>query len=75
MGSYHGFKGFQTFSHAKSIYRQTGINIAKAEVRGIPDRKALHAFELMVANVDDLSRLMRSLTRVRGVMRVERLRA
>ena len=54
---------------------QTGINIAKAEVRGIPDRKALHAFELMVANVDDLSRLMRSLTRVRGVMRVERLRA
>ena len=29
MGSYHGFKGFQTFSHAKSIYRQTGINIAK----------------------------------------------
>ena len=29
MGSYHGFKGFQTFSHAKSIYRQTGVNIAK----------------------------------------------
>jgi len=54
---------------------QTGINIAKAEVRGIADRKALHAFELMIANVDDLSRLMRSLTRVKGVMRVERLRA
>jgi coniferyl-aldehyde dehydrogenase len=29
MGSYHGFKGFQTFSHAKSVYRQTGVNIAK----------------------------------------------
>ncbi len=29
MGAYHGFKGFQTFSHAKSIYRQSGINIAK----------------------------------------------
>ena len=29
MGAYHGFKGFQTFSHAKSIYRQPGINIAK----------------------------------------------
>ncbi|MBU6283592.1 bifunctional (p)ppGpp synthetase/guanosine-3',5'-bis(diphosphate) 3'-pyrophosphohydrolase [bacterium] len=54
---------------------QSGINIAKAEVRGIADRKALHAFELMIANVDDLSRLMRSLTRVKGVMRVERLRA
>jgi coniferyl-aldehyde dehydrogenase len=29
MGAYHGYKGFQTFSHAKSIYRQPGINIAK----------------------------------------------
>lgn len=29
MGSYHGFKGFQTFSHAKSIYSQPSINIAK----------------------------------------------
>lgn len=29
MGAYHGLKGFQTFSHAKSIYRQTGINVAK----------------------------------------------
>ena len=29
MGAYHGYKGFQTFSHAKSIYRQPGVNIAK----------------------------------------------
>jgi coniferyl-aldehyde dehydrogenase len=29
MGAYHGLKGFQTFSHAKSIYRQSSINIAK----------------------------------------------
>ena len=29
MGAYHGLKGFQTFSHAKSIYRQASINIAK----------------------------------------------
>ena len=29
MGAYHGRKGFQTFSHAKSIYKQPGINIAK----------------------------------------------
>jgi coniferyl-aldehyde dehydrogenase len=29
MGAYHGFKGFQTFSHAKSIYRQASFNIAK----------------------------------------------
>jgi coniferyl-aldehyde dehydrogenase len=29
MGSYHGIEGFKTFSHAKSIYRQTAINIGK----------------------------------------------
>ncbi|MDZ7783462.1 MAG: coniferyl aldehyde dehydrogenase [Halioglobus sp.] len=29
MGAYHGFKGFQTFSHAKSIYKQTSLDIAK----------------------------------------------
>jgi coniferyl-aldehyde dehydrogenase len=26
MGSYHGFDGFKTFSHAKAIFRQSGIN-------------------------------------------------
>lgn len=29
MGAYHGFKGFQTFSHAKSIYRQARVDVAK----------------------------------------------
>ena len=29
MGSYHGRTGFQTFSHAKSVFRQAGFNIAK----------------------------------------------
>jgi coniferyl-aldehyde dehydrogenase len=29
MGAYHGLKGFQTFSHAKSIYRQASFNVAK----------------------------------------------
>jgi len=29
MGSYHGLEGFRTFSHAKSVYRQTKINFAK----------------------------------------------
>ncbi len=28
MGSYHGIDGFRTFSHAKSVYRQTNRNIA-----------------------------------------------
>jgi coniferyl-aldehyde dehydrogenase len=29
MGSYHGLDGFKTFSHAKSIYRQPKIDVAK----------------------------------------------
>ncbi|MCZ6888891.1 MAG: aldehyde dehydrogenase family protein, partial [Gammaproteobacteria bacterium] len=28
MGAYHGHDGFRTFSHAKSVYTQTRINIA-----------------------------------------------
>ena len=53
---------------------QSGINITKAEARSVADRKALHSFEVMVAHADELTRLMRSLTRLKGVMRVERLR-
>lgn len=29
MGAYHGFDGFKTFSHAKSVYKQPKINVAK----------------------------------------------
>lgn len=29
MGAYHGFDGFKTFSHGKSIYTQPKINVAK----------------------------------------------
>jgi len=29
MGAYHGQRGFQTFSHAKSVYRQSNFNIGK----------------------------------------------
>lgn len=29
MGNYHGFEGFKTFSHARSIYTQSKINLMK----------------------------------------------
>ena len=29
MGAYHGHQGFKTMSHAKSVYRQTRVDIAK----------------------------------------------
>jgi coniferyl-aldehyde dehydrogenase len=40
MGAYHGLKGFQTFSHAKSVYRQTGFNVAKLGGMAPPYGKA-----------------------------------
>jgi coniferyl-aldehyde dehydrogenase len=29
MGNYHGFDGFKTFSHAKAVFRQTKVDVAK----------------------------------------------
>ncbi len=29
MGAYHGHEGFKTFSHAKSVFSQTGMDVAK----------------------------------------------
>jgi GTP diphosphokinase / guanosine-3',5'-bis(diphosphate) 3'-diphosphatase len=52
----------------------TGINIASAKIGSLPDKKAQNTFELMIGSLDDLNRVMRNVGRVRGVMRVERLR-
>lgn len=51
-----------------------GINIANADVRTLADKRALNVFEVMVASADDLHRVMRNLGRVRGVVKVERMR-
>jgi coniferyl-aldehyde dehydrogenase len=29
MGSYHGVEGFRTFSHARAVYRQPKVDLAK----------------------------------------------
>jgi GTP pyrophosphokinase len=51
-----------------------GINITRAQVHALGDRKAQNTFELMVASADELNRVMRNLGRVRGVMKVARVR-
>jgi len=51
-----------------------GINITRAQVHALGDRKAQNTFELMVGSAEELNRVMRSLGRVRGVMKVGRLR-
>ena len=50
-----------------------GINIASADVRTLPDKRARDVFEVMVASAEDLERVMRNLERVRGVVKVARI--
>jgi guanosine-3',5'-bis(diphosphate) 3'-pyrophosphohydrolase len=51
-----------------------GINISRAEVNAVGDRKAQNRFEVMVKSLEDLNHVMRNLGRVRGVMKVTRVR-
>ena len=51
-----------------------GINISRAHVHALGDRKAQNVFEVVVASADELNRVMRNLGRVRGVMKVARVR-
>jgi GTP pyrophosphokinase len=51
-----------------------GINITRAEVRTGIDKKAVNLFEVMVDSVDALNRVMRGLGKVKGVMKVQRVR-
>lgn len=52
---------------------ETGVNINSADVRTLPDRRALNVFEVMVASAKDLDQVMRSLGQVRGVVKVARV--
>jgi guanosine-3',5'-bis(diphosphate) 3'-pyrophosphohydrolase len=52
-----------------------GVNIARAQVHGLGDRKAQNTFEVVVSSLDELNRVMRNLGRVRGVMKVARVRS
>ncbi len=51
-----------------------GVNISHAQVHALGDRKAQNVFEVMVASSEELNRVMRNLGRVRGVMKVARVR-
>ena len=51
-----------------------GVNISRAQVRSVPDKKALNTFEVLVNSADQLNRVIRSLGKVRGVMKVARAR-
>ncbi len=57
------------------VISSSGVNITRAEVRTIGDKKALNTFEVMVERAEVLQRILRGLSRVKGVVRVSRMRA
>lgn len=51
-----------------------GANINRASVRELPDQKALNIFEVTVQHIDQLQRMLRNVSKVRGVVKVARAR-
>ncbi len=52
---------------------EAGLNISSADVRTLPDKRARDIFEVMVGSAKDLDRVMRNLSKVRGVVKVTRV--
>lgn len=52
----------------------TGVNISGAQIRSVPEKKALNTFDVVVNSVDQLNRVIRAIGKVRGVMKVARAR-
>ena len=50
------------------------INIKTANVRTLSDRRALNLFEIMVSSAEDLNKVMQNLNKIRGVVKVIRVR-
>lgn len=56
------------------VISSSGVNISRAQIRSVADQKARNVFEVVVSHIDQLNQLRRALERVRGVIRVTRLR-
>ena len=57
-----------------SAITSSKVNIARAYIRTFPDQKALNTFEIMITNSDELNRVLRSITKVKGVYTAVRAR-
>ncbi len=51
-----------------------GANINSAQVKTSPDGKAINFFEITVESADQLQRVIRAIERVKGVIKVERVK-
>jgi GTP pyrophosphokinase len=52
-----------------------GINIGGARITTTPDKQALHTFDVWVSDVDTLNAVMKEISKIKGVLSVERLRS
>jgi GTP diphosphokinase / guanosine-3',5'-bis(diphosphate) 3'-diphosphatase len=57
------------------VISSSGINIARAEVRTDGQEQAVSSFHLMVTSAEALNHVMRSIGKLRGVLRVSRVAA
>lgn len=53
---------------------ESGVNIANADVRTLPDHRALNVFEVMVSTATALDQVIRSLSAIPGVVKADRVR-
>lgn len=58
-----------------STITSSEANITSAQLKATEDKKAIGIFEVEVGSVDQLQRVMGALSRLKGVLKVERLRA
>ena len=58
-----------------AVCKSTGINVTRMEAHTMDDDRAHLTLEVSVTDVDELSALMRSLEKINGIIRVDRLRA
>lgn len=57
-----------------SAISRTDVNIARAQIRTFPDEKAVNTFEIMISNSDQLKRVLRTISKVKGVFAAVRVR-
>jgi GTP pyrophosphokinase len=50
------------------------VNISRAHVRTFPDQEALNTFEVMISNSSQLQRVLKSISKVKGVYKAVRAR-
>jgi GTP pyrophosphokinase len=57
-----------------SAITSSDVNIARAHVRTFSDHKATNTFEIMITNTNQLKRVLRSISKVKGVYKVNRVK-